>query len=230
MQSSNILSRLTSNLLAACSLLCSGCGPTHTGSQQSPSILSATTASPTATTDPQEPPVEFILKLTSEEKRARYKTIQALPEYSKVRGAVGKLGFNISNYSLAPEARQYPDEDSLTGLGYEGESKRFIGRQEYRILVMGPTADRIDTVRLQAWGVQTRAARQQLHAWANAVLTSLQRGQLPPLFVQSLYVGKNIGDDGVSNGYCNVQVLQKPISPGAPNANDRISVDLIFDK
>jgi hypothetical protein len=88
----------------------------------------------------------------------------------------------------------------------------------------------VDTIRIQAWGVQTKHARQQLEGWATQVLASLNRGQLPDDFVRKLYAGVTVGNDGISNGFCNVQVLQRPVNPGAPSASDRITIDLIFDK
>ena len=110
------------------------------------------------------------------------------------------------------------------------EAKRFIGDQEFRFVVMGPDRGRVDTIRLQAWGIQTRKARQQLEGWATETLSSLNRGQLPRDFIRQLYAGANVGNDGMSNGFCNVQVLQQPITPGRPSASDRITIDLIFDK
>ena len=195
-----------------------------------PASNSAARSPNSSSTEAIDPSIEFTLKLTPEEKKARYKRITALPKYAKVSETVAKQSFIISHYGLAPGARDYPDESSLTGLGFIGEATRNIGEYKYTVVVMGPTPDRVDTVRLHAYGVQTNQARQQLQTWANKVLAALNRGQLPPSFIKKLFAGESVGDDGVSNGYCNVGVLQKPLKPSGPSIYDRITIDLIFDK
>jgi len=152
------------------------------------------------------------------EKQSRTAPAREMPAYAQVSNVASKLGFQLGAFK--------GDGDSA----FMAEAKRFVGGREFRFVVMGPTRDRVDTVRIQAWGIQTEQSRRQLERWATQVLSSLNRGKLPRDFIQQLYAGSNVGDDGVSNGFCNVQVLQSPISPGIPNSNDRITIDLIFDK
>src|SRR5262245_3590056 len=137
---------------------------------------------------------------------------------AQVSNVASKLGFQLGAFKGSGDS------------GFLAEATQFIAGQEFRFLVMGSARDRVDTIRIQAWGVQTKQVRQRLEKWATQVLSSLNRGQLPRDFIQLLYAGATIGDDGVSNGFCNVQVLQKPINPGVPSASDRITSDLIFDK
>jgi len=158
------------------------------------------------------------LNALADEKQPRAASARGMPSYAQVSNVASKLGFQLGAFK--------GDGDSA----FIAEAKRFIGGREFRFVAMGPTRDRVDTVRIQAWGIQTKQARQQLERWANQVLSSLNRGQLPHDFIQQLYAGSNVGDDGISNGFCSVLVLQRPISPGVPNANDRITIDLIFDK
>ncbi len=158
------------------------------------------------------------LNVVADEKQSRAAPVRGMPTYAQVSNVASKLGFQLGAFK--------GDGDST----FLVEATRFVGGREFRFVVMGPTKDRVDTVRIQAWGIQTKQAKQQLERWATQVLSSLNRGRLPHDFIQQLYAGSNVGDDGVSNGFCNVQVLQSPISPGVPNANDRITIDLIFDK
>jgi hypothetical protein len=141
-----------------------------------------------------------------------------MPEYAQVSDVASKLGFQLGGFK------------NNGGSIFMAEATQFIGAREFRFVVMGPASDRVDTVRIQAWGFQTKQARQQLEKWATQVLALLNRGQLPRDFIQQLYAGSNVGDDGMSNGFCNVQVLQRPNNPSAPSADDRITIDLIFDK
>lgn len=143
---------------------------------------------------------------------------KSMPEYAQVAGVASNLGFQLSAFS-----------DNGSSI-FKAEASQFIGGREFRFVVMGPARDQVDTIRIQSWGFQTKQARQRLERWATQVLSSLNRGQLPRDFIRQFYDGSNIGDDGVFNGFCNVQVLQKPITPGRPSASDRITVDLIFDK
>jgi hypothetical protein len=143
---------------------------------------------------------------------------KGMPEYTQVAVIAGQLGFQLGAFK------------SNGGSIFMAEAPRYIGDREYRFVVMGPSGDQVDTIRIQAWGFQTKQARQQLETWATQVLSALNRGQLPRDFIRRLYAGANVGNDVVSNGYCNVQVLQRPSNPGAPSPSDRITIDLIFDK
>jgi len=174
--------------------------------------------------------IEFILHLTPQEKVERAKLIESLPMFAKASETVSKFGFNVTAFNTSPDARSYPVKESLTGLIYLGEDSQRIGDHTFKVVFMGPTHDRLDTIRFQSLGIQTKQARQRLHAWSNNTLTSFEKGKLPDDFLQKLYAGENVGDDGIFNGFCNVQVLQRPINPSRPSVSDRISIDLIFDK
>jgi len=176
------------------------------------------------------PGIEFILDLTAQEKVERAKLIELLPAFSKASETVGKFGFKITALHVDPDSRSYPVEESLTGLIYLGENSQRIGDHTFKVVFMGPTNDRLDTIRFQSWGIQNRQARQRLQRWASNTLASIEKGKLPDDFVQKLYAGETIGDDGVFNGFCNVQVLQRPLNPSNPSVDDRISLDLIFNK
>jgi zinc ribbon protein len=152
------------------------------------------------------------------ETRSQTMSNKEMPEYAQVSNVASQLGFQLGAFKN--------NGSSI----FMVEATQFIGSREFRFVVMGPASDRVDTVRIQAWGIQTKQARQQLERWATRVLASLNRGQLPRDFIRQLYAGDNVGDDGVSNGFCNVQVLQRPSNPGVPSASDRITIDLIFDK
>jgi hypothetical protein len=158
------------------------------------------------------------LNVPGDEKQSRAAPTRGMPAFAQVSNAASKLGFQLGAFNDGG------------GSIYMADAARFIGGQEFKLVVMGPARDRVDTIRIQSWGFQTKQARQQLERWATQVLVSLNRGRLPRDFIRQLYAGSNVGDDGVSNGFCNVQVLQRPITPGVPNANDRITIDLIFDK
>jgi hypothetical protein len=140
-----------------------------------------------------------------------------MPKYSQILVVAEKLGFELYGQS---------NPDST----FTAEGERYVDGRKYTFVVMGRAGNSVSTIRIQAWGLQTKQARQQLEEWATEALASLNRGRLPGDVVQKLYAGATIGDDGISNGFCNVQVLQKPVKPGNPNENDRISIDLIFDK
>jgi len=171
--------------------------------------------SPTAENAALKPPTAPISSSTPAPRAA---PANKMPAYAKVVDVAGKLGFQLNAF--------HNNGSSV----FMAEAKRFIGDQEFRFVVMGPDKNRVDTIRLQAWGIQTRKARQQLEGWATETLSSLNHGQLPRDFIRQLYAGADVGDDGISNGFCNVQVLQTPITPGRPSASDRITIDLIFDK
>jgi hypothetical protein len=199
-------------LLIICGVLVFGCaGLTAIGSllrsDKNVGQMSFATPTPSAT-----------LSFPRNETQPRTMSNKGMPEYAQVSDIASKLGFQLGVFK------------NNGGSIFMAEATRFISGREFRFVAMGPASDRVDTVRIQAWGVQTRQARRQLETWATQVLESLNRGQLPGDFIQQLYAGANVGDDGVSNGFCNVQLLQKPSNPGVPNANDRISIDLIFDK
>jgi hypothetical protein len=158
------------------------------------------------------------LNAPADVRQSRSAQNKEMPAYAEVTNMASKLGFQLGNLG------------NNGGPVFMAEATRFIAGQEFRFVVIGPARDRVNTIRIQAWGFQTKQARQQLEKWATEVLASLNRGQLPRDFVRQLYAGANVGDDGVSNGFCNVQVLQRPSNPGVPSANDRITIDLIFDK
>ena len=174
--------------------------------------------------------VEFILDLTPQEKVERAKLIELLPTVKKASETVSKFGFKVATLKADPDARSYPIEESLTGLIYSAEDSQRIGGHTFRVIFMGPTNDKLDTIRFQSWGIQTRQARQRLQVWANNTLASFEKGKLPDDFIQKLFAGETVGNDGVFNGFCNVQVLQRPINPSRPSVDDRISLDLIFYK
>lgn len=206
-------------------LLCAGSFTGCSSTRPQPNQLSVSaTPSPEVASD-VDASVEFTLNLSNAEKKSRIERIKQMPEYAKVDRVASELGFHLGNFE-----REQVGESSLTGLSFMGDAKQFIGDHEFRFLVMGPAKDRVDTIRVQAWGVQTKQARQRLEAWATKALSSLKLGQLPREFVRQLYAGANVGDDGISNGFCSVQVVQRPINPGIPSSADRITIDLIFDK
>src|SRR5262245_2412240 len=175
------------------------------------------TPSTESTTLTGSPAPTATLNVQGDEKQSSAESVKGMPEYAQVASMASKIGFQLSVKSNADSS-------------FIAEATKFIDGREFKFVVMGPSSDRVDTIRIQAWGVQTRQARQQLEKWATQMLSSLNRGQLPRDFIRQLYAGSNVGDDGVSNGFCNVQVLQKPITPGRPSASDRITIDLIFDK
>jgi hypothetical protein len=177
----------------------------------------ARTSPSTLTSLPPTPRPTSTLNVLADEKESRTAPTREMPAYTQVSRAASKLGFQLGAFEN--------DGDS----SFMAEAARFVGGQKFRFVVTGPARDRVDTVRIQAWGFQTKQARRQLERWATQVLASLNRGRLPSDFIRQLYAGSNVGDDGVFNGFCNVQVLQRPISPGIPNPNDRITIDLIFD-
>lgn len=198
-------------LLIICGIAVFGCaGLTAIGSfmRSDKKIGSTSFATPTPSATPDLP---------THETQPSPTTTKGAPEYSQALVAAEKLGFELVGHTN-------PD---LTFIA-EGESH--IDGQRYTLVVMGQGGNRVDTIRIQAWGPQTKQVRQRLEEWATETLSSLNRGKLPPDFIRKLYAGVNVGDDGISNGFCNVQVLQKPITPGRPNENDRITIDLIFDK
>lgn len=151
--------------------------------------------------------------------------LQQMPEFSKVAESARRLGFRVSSFGDGQ-----PSTDSLTGRAFMVTAEQVINGQNFKFVVMGPSSDRVDTVRLQAYGIQTKAARQILQKQAESVLASVNRGELPESFLRQFHAGVQVSDDGVSNGFCNVQVLQRPMNPAFPSNEDRISLDLIFDK
>jgi hypothetical protein len=142
---------------------------------------------------------------------------QRLPDFGKIAETARVLGYSLRN-------------EGNTGHDFTITAKQSIKGQEFVMVVMGPPGNQVDTVRLQAFGIQTKAARQVLQKQAETILASINRGKLPMNFLRQFYAGRQVGDDGVSNGFCNVQVLQMPINPARPSTEDRISLDLIFDK
>jgi hypothetical protein len=151
--------------------------------------------------------------------------LEQMPEFSEIAAAARDLGFRVKSFGDGQ-----PSADSMTGRAFMATSEQMINGQRFQIVVMGPSSERVDTVRLQAFGIQTKAARQVLQKQAENILDALDRGQLPESFVQQFYAGQQIGDGGVFNGFCNVSVLQRPLNPNKPSSDDRISLDLLFDK
>ncbi len=175
--------------------------------------------------------IEFFVNLSPEEKERRKLVYQSLPRFAAVREALRTNGFNLSSINAAQGAKENASPDlSLSGIGYIGDAKQQISGKEYGVVVMGPSATRVDTIRLQNYGVQSKEARARLLGWANLLLAKLEKGSVPNLVVQKLYSGSNLGDDGESNGFCRIMVLQKPIDSKKSSPFDRISIDLVFDK
>ncbi len=170
------------------------------------------------------PPLQPKVPPTSDGKSPGLARLEQMPDFSGVAEAGRKIGFKVDSFGTGQTSA-----DSLTGRAFMVTAKQIINGQNFNLVIMGPASDRVDTVRFQAWGIQTAAARKILQKQAETVLAGIKRGTLPPDFLKRFYAGEQVGDDGVTNGFCNVQVLQRPTNPGSPSTQDRISLDLIFD-
>lgn len=177
--------------------------------------------------------VEFILDLSEEEKLKRFKEIKTFPQFAKLSETVKSLGYIGCNSYRSNTNRNEPVKDNLTGLlfGCDEDYKKYVKGQEYKLIVLGQSKDSIDTIRLQTFGVFTKEARDQLIRDASLVLDKINKGKIPIEFSKDFYAGKQMGDGkGISNGFCIIQALQMPINGQKSTENDRISLDLIFDK
>jgi hypothetical protein len=177
--------------------------------------------------------VEFILDLSKEEKLRRFKIIKTFPKFSEVSEAIKNLGFSGCNSYKSNTIRSEPDTDTLTGLlfGCDDYYKKQIGSRKYQVVLLGQSKDSVDTIRFQTFGVFTKEAREQLLKDAELVLAKINKGKIPSEFSKNFYAGKQMGEgNGISNGFCDIQALQSPINGKSSTENDRISLDLVFDK
>jgi hypothetical protein len=202
-------------LLIICGVMVFGCaGLTAIGSLMRPekNAVSTSFATPTPSATP-----DGVADAPKFETEPGLTPTKSMPKYSQTLVVAEKLGFELYGQS---------NPDST----FTAEAERYVDGRKYTFVVMGRAGNSVSVIRIEAWGPQTKQARQQLEEWATEALSLLNRGRLPGDVVQKLYAGATIGDGGISNGFCNVRVLQKPVTPGSNNENDRITVDLIFDK